>query len=127
MILIIKYVCGSAADLCALHGCIGEKKLYRLVWGSSYIHTGKTGSILGVVKGCQRYIDSCRATDLLATEIDDNGVPIKTDKPTTAPNQQGCSCVGCGNYFPYAVANQADGTLKCWSCRTYPYFGSKRC
>ena len=30
----------------------------------------------------------------------------------------GMPCRGCLNFYPYAVSNQADGTLLCWSCRT---------
>ena len=29
----------------------------------------------------------------------------------------GFPCKRCTNFFPYALANQDDGTLICWSCR----------
>ena len=31
----------------------------------------------------------------------------------------GFPCRKCMNFYPYAVPNQKDGTLLCWSCRTY--------
>lgn len=31
----------------------------------------------------------------------------------------GCFCVKCKNFFPYAIPNQDDGiTMICWSCRS---------
>jgi hypothetical protein len=30
---------------------------------------------------------------------------------------EGCFCKRCGDFFPYAVPNMKDGTLKCYSCR----------
>lgn len=32
----------------------------------------------------------------------------------------GCNCKHCGDHYPMAEPNQTDGTLVCWSCRTYP-------
>lgn len=29
----------------------------------------------------------------------------------------GFSCTKCSNFYPYALPNQANGTLICWSCR----------
>lgn len=34
----------------------------------------------------------------------------------------GLSCKGCQNFYPYAEANQPDGTLTCWSCKQYPFY-----
>lgn len=31
----------------------------------------------------------------------------------------GCVCLKCNELYPYAEPNQADGTFKCYSCRTY--------
>jgi hypothetical protein len=36
----------------------------------------------------------------------------------------GCFCVKCNNFHQYAEPNQTDGTLICWTCRTYPDFQS---
>lgn len=33
----------------------------------------------------------------------------------------GMSCFACGDFFPMAASNQADGTLLCYSCRKNPY------
>jgi hypothetical protein len=33
----------------------------------------------------------------------------------------GLCCVRCGEFYPMAVANFPDGTLKCWLCRNYKY------
>ncbi len=36
----------------------------------------------------------------------------------------GCHCVECEEFFKYAVPNQEDGTLVCYSCRRYPIYSS---
>lgn len=36
-------------------------------------------------------------------------------KKTKGPD--GCACSWCANFYPMAIPNQADGTLKCFSCR----------
>lgn len=33
--------------------------------------------------------------------------------------KDGCICEKCEEYYPYAVPNQSDGTLICWSCRHF--------
>jgi hypothetical protein len=33
----------------------------------------------------------------------------------------GCSCARCGEFFPMAQPNQADGSMRCFLCRTYKY------
>jgi hypothetical protein len=35
-----------------------------------------------------------------------------------AQKSSGLFCTRCGEFYEYAVANQKDGTLKCWSCRS---------
>ena len=35
--------------------------------------------------------------------------------------QDGLQCKICGEFFPYSVANQGDGSLICYSCRLNPY------
>lgn len=30
---------------------------------------------------------------------------------------EGYHCSKCGEFYPYAHANQEDGTFKCWGCR----------
>ena len=46
--------------------------------------------------------------------------------PKDAPSSQkkkrdpdGCFCVKCKEFFPYAEPNQTNGTMKCWSCRNF--------
>ena len=34
----------------------------------------------------------------------------------------GLSCCVCKEFYKYSQANQEDGTLKCWRCRTYKYY-----
>lgn len=34
--------------------------------------------------------------------------------------QDGIACKLCKEFYHYASPNQSDGTLICWSCRTYP-------
>lgn len=36
----------------------------------------------------------------------------------------GCHCAECEEFFKYAVPNQEDGTLVCYSCRRYPIYAS---
>lgn len=45
--------------------------------------------------------------------------PIENSRSSYDPG--GCKCSRCKEFFPYAVPNQADGTLKCYSCRFNPY------
>lgn len=33
--------------------------------------------------------------------------------------ENGCICFSCKEFYPYAQPNQTNGTLKCYSCRTY--------
>lgn len=35
--------------------------------------------------------------------------------------EDGCKCTKCKEFYPYAVANQSDGTLICYSCRDNPW------
>ena len=35
----------------------------------------------------------------------------------------GMTCVSCHQFYDYAEPNQPNGTLLCFSCRTYPYYG----
>jgi hypothetical protein len=34
----------------------------------------------------------------------------------------GMKCSKCFEFYPLSEANQSDGTLICWNCRTYPYY-----
>jgi hypothetical protein len=34
----------------------------------------------------------------------------------------GKACSKCKEFYEYAASNQTDGTLVCWSCRTYPIY-----
>ena len=34
----------------------------------------------------------------------------------------GCYCCKCDKFYDKSEPNQPDGTLICWSCRTYPYY-----
>lgn len=33
----------------------------------------------------------------------------------------GYACCRCGDFYFQSEPNQPDGTMKCWSCRTYPF------
>jgi hypothetical protein len=44
--------------------------------------------------------------------------------PIVAPvvpqkKSEGCTCVKCKTFNPYAEPNQKDGSFKCYSCRNY--------
>lgn len=41
------------------------------------------------------------------------------------PPSNGLFCSECRNHFPYAQSNQPNGELICYSCRKYPFYGSK--
>jgi hypothetical protein len=44
----------------------------------------------------------------------------KKEKKTRAKNEpDGCTCKKCKEFYQYAEPNQEDGTLICYSCRTY--------
>lgn len=49
-------------------------------------------------------------------ELDDDYAVIKPPKKTY---ENGCYCTQCGELFPYAEPNQADGSLICYSCRRF--------
>jgi formylmethanofuran dehydrogenase subunit E len=42
---------------------------------------------------------------------------IEQNKTTTHSN--GMNCKDCGEHYPYAEANQSDGSLICYSCRRF--------
>jgi hypothetical protein len=33
----------------------------------------------------------------------------------------GCLCIQCGEFYPFAQPNRGDGMLVCWACRSNPY------
>lgn len=41
-----------------------------------------------------------------------------------AARLDGCICCKCEEFFNYAVPNQSNGTLICYSCRNYPRYNS---
>lgn len=34
-------------------------------------------------------------------------------------SNDGCTCIRCNNFYPYAEPNQPNGSLICYSCRTF--------
>jgi len=38
-------------------------------------------------------------------------------EPEYKIDNSGHNCKDCGEFYPYAIANQLDGTLICYSCR----------
>jgi hypothetical protein len=42
---------------------------------------------------------------------EDNIAPVKSSN--------GYNCQKCGELYPYAEPNQADGLFKCWGCRHF--------
>lgn len=51
--------------------------------------------------------------------IDTNGMSIAPEAPVAEKkiNKDGCRCKKCKEFYPYAQANQEDGTLICYVCR----------
>lgn len=48
------------------------------------------------------------------------GITVKRSLPVAIKiinGLDGFPCKRCTNFFPYALPNQSDGTLICWSCR----------
>lgn len=37
---------------------------------------------------------------------------------------EGHACCKCKNFYPFSEPNQPNGTLVCYSCRKYPFYGS---
>lgn len=44
--------------------------------------------------------------------------------PSVAVKSEGNACCKCKNFFPFSEPNQPNGTLVCYSCRKYPFYGS---
>lgn len=45
-------------------------------------------------------------------------VPLQIDLSTEKKkDSDGCACKKCREFYPYAEANQPDGTLVCYACR----------
>lgn len=49
----------------------------------------------------------------IGIDMTDGAVPVEEKKI----NKDGCNCKKCKEFYPYAEANQEDGTLICYSCR----------
>jgi formylmethanofuran dehydrogenase subunit E len=41
------------------------------------------------------------------------------EEKTKKSKSNGCTCLKCGEIYPYAEPNQLDGSFKCYSCRKY--------
>lgn len=44
-------------------------------------------------------------------------IPTSTAKVKSKDDRDGCDCVKCKEFYPFAEPNQEDGTLICYSCR----------
>jgi len=48
----------------------------------------------------------------------DEFIDNEPDKPFAKKrDKDGCFCVKCKEFYPFAEENQPDGTMKCYSCR----------
>lgn len=60
-------------------------------------------------------LQSCTDTDMYPEEeLYEDDYPVVVEKVTYGHN-----CKKCGEYFPDAEANQKDGSLICYACRTF--------
>lgn len=46
-----------------------------------------------------------------------HGAICAGSEPSKKVNKDGCRCTKCKEFYPYAEANQNDGTLICYPCR----------
>jgi formylmethanofuran dehydrogenase subunit E len=46
--------------------------------------------------------------------------PEKVEPPPVV--RKGCECAKCEEFYFFAEPNQPDGTMICWSCRSYPFY-----
>lgn len=54
--------------------------------------------------------------------LDENAVYIQANLVASVESRnEGVTCKVCKEVFPYAVANQDDGSMMCFSCRQNPY------
>lgn len=54
--------------------------------------------------------------------LDENAVYIQSNMVASVEaRNEGVTCKVCKEFFPYAVANQDDGSMMCFSCRANPY------
>ena len=58
--------------------------------------------------------------------VNENDFLIEEVAAPTLPSNKldGMYCCKCKNYYQYAEPNQDNGTLICYSCRKYPFYGS---
>lgn len=64
----------------------------------------------------------CKALGIDSKYINENIVYILENMIASVERKQdGLQCKICREFFPYSVANQADGSLVCYSCRQNPY------
>jgi hypothetical protein len=64
----------------------------------------------------------CRALGIDKRYLDENIIYIQENLIAAITSEQdGMACRVCKEFFPYAEANQEDGTLICFSCRANPY------
>ena len=75
--------------------------------GSIYVHPSQ------IITSGGWYGYHPAVTDPGDLSADDGAVPVAEKKI----NKDGCSCKKCKEFYPYAQANQDDGTLICYACR----------
>jgi len=88
-----------------------KDKLYN----GFYISIGSTPKGAWDSRGHQNYISLSYAK--IKSCIDT--ITLKEHEVSTVikSNSDGMNCSFCKEHYPYAEANQPDGTLKCYSCR----------
>lgn len=57
--------------------------------------------------------------DLSDLDIGGNIKDQQDDYAVIVNKSKGYCCTRCGDFNQYAIANQKDGTFKCYSCRKY--------
>lgn len=61
--------------------------------------------------------DECLFDEYIQLDLNFEHDESPPTKKTFSPN--GYNCTKCGDNYPYAEPNQTDGTLICYSCRSF--------
>lgn len=64
----------------------------------------------------------CKSLDIELRYLDENIIYIQENLVVSVESKKdGMTCKICKEFYPYAVANQEDDTLICYSCYQNPY------
>lgn len=103
------WTCGNTGgDDCSLHGCTSARKVYS-------VHYNDSGNHYLDADLCDRGYKYWTARTWI----------VKLKPVPVVQVKDGEWCSKCTTYYKQSVPNQPDGTLICYTCRKYPFYGSK--